>query len=112
MLTERTLAAGANREGVSAANGEALPTAGELAGGVVTLADLLTELRRIRQALESQAAELLDADRAAAMCGVSVATWYRLVSSGKVPRPVALSLNGRSLKRWRKAELLDFIARL
>jgi predicted DNA-binding transcriptional regulator AlpA len=46
---------------------------------------------------------LVDASAAAALCGVSNATWYRLMSAGKVPAPVRLG--GRVLWRVRELEL-------
>ena len=50
---------------------------------------------------------LLPADRAAALCGVSPATWYRMASAGRCPAPVRLS---RGCVRWRAEELRDWIA--
>ena len=44
---------------------------------------------------------LLSAADAAALCSMSVRTWQRLKSEGRVPRPVRL---GRS-NRWRRDEL-------
>ena len=40
---------------------------------------------------------LVDADRAAPMCGISPASWYRLKAAGKTPAPV--KLGGRVLYR-------------
>jgi excisionase family DNA binding protein len=61
-------------------------------------------------AIERKRAEaesiLIDAKEAAALCGVSVSTWYNLLASGKVPKPVRL---GRSVK-WRREELLAWVA--
>ncbi len=48
---------------------------------------------------------LVDAKEAAALCGVSVSTWYTLVASGKTPDSVRL---GRSVK-WRLDELEEWI---
>jgi excisionase family DNA binding protein len=48
---------------------------------------------------------LIDAKEAAALCGVSISTWYSLVASGKTPNSVRL---GRSVK-WRLDELLAWI---
>jgi prophage regulatory protein len=45
---------------------------------------------------------LIDARRAAALLGVSTATWYRMASAGRVPAPVRLSAG---CVRWRAAEL-------
>jgi predicted DNA-binding transcriptional regulator AlpA len=50
---------------------------------------------------------LLSADQAAALCGVSPATWYRMGSAGRCPSPVRLS---RGCVRWRAEELRDWIA--
>lgn len=49
---------------------------------------------------------LIDARVAAALCGMSRAAWYKRLSSGQVPRPVKIG----SLARWRKDELLAWIA--
>jgi predicted DNA-binding transcriptional regulator AlpA len=46
---------------------------------------------------------LVDAGAAAKLCGVSKATWYRLMSAGKVPAPIRLG--GRVLWRVRELEL-------
>jgi prophage regulatory protein len=40
---------------------------------------------------------LLETDRAAALCGVSPASWYRLKAAGKTPAP--LRLGGKVLYR-------------
>ncbi len=48
---------------------------------------------------------LIDAKEAAAMCGVSVSTWYNLRACGKAPNGVRL---GRSVK-WRRDELRRWI---
>jgi predicted DNA-binding transcriptional regulator AlpA len=50
---------------------------------------------------------LLAADQAAALCGVSPATWYRMSSAGRCPAPVRLS---RGCVRWRAEELRDWVA--
>lgn len=50
-------------------------------------------------------AKLISCILAAAECGVSRSAWYKLVASGKAPRPVKL---GRST-RWRRAELEAWI---
>jgi predicted DNA-binding transcriptional regulator AlpA len=50
---------------------------------------------------------LLAAAEAARLCGVSPASWYRLVSAGRCPAPVRLS---RGCVRWRAEELRDWIA--
>jgi predicted DNA-binding transcriptional regulator AlpA len=49
---------------------------------------------------------LLSADQAAALCGVSPATWYRMASAGRCPAPLRLS---RGCVRWRTQELRDWI---
>ena len=49
---------------------------------------------------------LIDAKEAAALCGMSRTTWYKLVASGKAPSPVKLGM----LARWRRNELDDWIA--
>lgn len=66
-------------------------------------ADLLALLLK---ALASNAAELLRADDAATLCGVSRATWDRLRAAGAVPRPVQL---GGSIL-WSRTTLLEWIA--
>lgn len=54
-----------------------------------------------------EASILVGAETAAAMCEVSVRTWRRLVSAGKVPRPVCI---GGRIKRWNREELEGWIA--
>lgn len=49
---------------------------------------------------------LVDATEAAILCGMSRAAWYKHLSSGKVPRPVKIE----SLSRWRRQELMEWIA--
>ncbi|HEV3256445.1 MAG TPA: helix-turn-helix domain-containing protein [Gemmataceae bacterium] len=49
---------------------------------------------------------LLTAREAAALCGVSLASWRRHAGAGKVPAPG--QLGGHVL--WRYAELVEFIA--
>ena len=46
---------------------------------------------------------LVDTDRAAALCGVSPASWYRLKAAGKTPAPVRLG--GKVLYRISDLEL-------
>ena len=53
---------------------------------------------------------LLDAREASMLCGVSLRSWHRLVSSGDVPQPVRIG-HGR-LVRWRRADLEDWVAGL
>jgi excisionase family DNA binding protein len=50
---------------------------------------------------------LLTADQAAALCGVSPATWYRMASAGRSPASLRLS---RGCVRWRRDELTGWIA--
>jgi predicted DNA-binding transcriptional regulator AlpA len=50
---------------------------------------------------------LLTARQAAAMCGVSLATWHRMVSAGRCPAPLRLS---RGCVRWRAGELAEWVA--
>jgi predicted DNA-binding transcriptional regulator AlpA len=69
-----------------------------------TLDAVLGELRRIRCAVQAQAAELLDARAAATMLGLSRSTFFRLVAAGKLPKPIRL---GEQLRRWRRRTLLD-----
>jgi predicted DNA-binding transcriptional regulator AlpA len=49
---------------------------------------------------------LVGADRAASMCGISPASWYRLKAAGKTPAPV--KLGGRVL--YRSADLQLWVA--
>jgi predicted DNA-binding transcriptional regulator AlpA len=56
---------------------------------------------QLRQDLAKEAL-LLAAAHAAALCGISIATWWRWSSSGKVPAPVRVS---RGVVRWRRSEL-------
>ena len=51
--------------------------------------------------------DLLTVDEVAALLGISVRSVWRLVSSGKMPRPVKLS---RSC-RWKKAEIIEWVDR-
>ena len=48
---------------------------------------------------------LLTADEVAAMLGVSERTLWRLLSAGKVPKPVRFGRN----TRWREAEVKEWI---
>lgn len=72
----------------------------------VSLADVLAELRRLRRAVAGTQAELIDAGAAAALFGVSRATFFRLVSAGKVTKPLTV---GAGCKRWRRSELSKLI---
>lgn len=49
---------------------------------------------------------LLDARQCAALCNISRATWYSLLSSGRCPLPVRLGR--RTL--WRRDELTAWVA--
>jgi excisionase family DNA binding protein len=49
---------------------------------------------------------LLSADQAAALCGVSLATWYRMVSAGRTPAPVRLS---RGCVRYSREAIVEWI---
>lgn len=80
---------------------------GDGAPGLATLDDVVAELRAVRIALVDRRAELLDADTAAAMVGVSRATWDRMRSAALVPAPV--KLNNGTITRWRRAELVQWI---
>ena len=51
------------------------------------------------------AVEVVNADTAAAMVGVSPRSWWRFVSAGKAPRPVRLG----SCVRWRLSDLRNWI---
>lgn len=48
---------------------------------------------------------LLDASAAAHMCDISRSQWYKLVSSGKTPKPVRLGGN----VRWSRDELIAWV---
>jgi len=50
---------------------------------------------------------LLDARQAAALIGVSPATWHRMVSAGKTPSPIKLSAG---CVRWRVSDLESWIS--
>lgn len=52
-------------------------------------------------------AELLTAEEAAGLCGVSLRTWRRLHAERAIPGPI--SLGGR-LKRWRRSEMMAWIS--
>lgn len=49
---------------------------------------------------------LLNAPKAAALCGLGVRTWHRHNAAGRVPLPVRIG--GRRL--WRREELADWVA--
>jgi predicted DNA-binding transcriptional regulator AlpA len=49
---------------------------------------------------------LLAASEAARLCGISQASWYRMVSAGRCPAPVRLS---RGCVRWSRETLVEWI---
>jgi prophage regulatory protein len=49
---------------------------------------------------------LVTAREAAQLCGVSPATWHRMVAAGRTPAPVRIS---RRCVRWRSSELADWV---
>lgn len=49
---------------------------------------------------------LVSAKEAAALCGMSLRTWWRKDSAGHVP--AAVRIGGGSMKRWRLEELRDW----
>jgi excisionase family DNA binding protein len=55
---------------------------------------------------DAPAAQLLDVRAVAALLDCSARHIYRLADAGRMPAPVRLG----SLVRWRRAELLDWIA--
>lgn len=75
------------------------------------LGAVLSELRAIRTALEappSEPALLLGATAAAALCGLSRSSFFRGVSAGELPAPVA----SPSGPRWRRADIIKWCERL
>jgi predicted DNA-binding transcriptional regulator AlpA len=66
-------------------------------------------LTHLRSRPEASAIEplLLTAVQAAALCGVSEATWYRMASARRCPAPVRLTARG--CVRWRVEELRAWI---
>jgi predicted DNA-binding transcriptional regulator AlpA len=64
------------------------------------------ETDRLAQPAPAAEPLLVDADRAASMCGISPASWYRLKAAGKTPGPV--KLGGRVL--YRVADLRVWVA--
>lgn len=54
----------------------------------------------------STGALLLSARDAAATCGVSKATWWRLDSAGKIPQPIKIG----GSTRWRTDDLRRWVA--
>ncbi len=59
---------------------------------------------------EHPAPELLDANAAAALAGVSRRTWLTLESKNQIPKPVELPV--KRLTRWRRADVLRWIEEL
>jgi predicted DNA-binding transcriptional regulator AlpA len=57
-----------------------------------------------------QPAELLDADAAAGVAGISRRLWLQLVSKDEAPAPVVLPV--RRLTRWRRGDVLRWIEEL
>lgn len=61
-------------------------------------------LRRPRRIIHNQHRELLNVSEAASFCGVSRATWYRMLSGLRVPLPVKIGRrvlwNARELRCW------------
>jgi excisionase family DNA binding protein len=55
---------------------------------------------------DTPAAQLLDMRAVAALLGCSARHVYRLADSGRMPKPIRLG----ALVRWRRAELLDWLA--
>ena len=55
------------------------------------------------------APDLLTARQVAERLSMSVRTLYRMVKSGRVPRPVRL---GRKLIRWRRRDVERYVRRL
>jgi predicted DNA-binding transcriptional regulator AlpA len=49
---------------------------------------------------------LLTARQAAALCGVSLATWHRMASAGRCPAPLRLSAG---CVRWRRDDLEGWV---
>ena len=49
---------------------------------------------------------LVDVAEVAKICGLSRSAFYKLVSSGRAPKPIKL---GRA-SRWRRQEIIDWIA--
>ncbi len=90
--------------------GQPVPGEDPPAGEDVGLAAVVRELRRVRELLEAQTTELLDARQAARFLGVSEATLYRLRAAGEVPASVRLG--GGALIRWRRNDLQNYIEKL
>jgi excisionase family DNA binding protein len=78
------------------------------APGAPTLAEVVGELRAIRQALNTQGAGALDREAAAAYIAVSTATLERLTAAGKL-KSIRVS-EGRVA--WRRTALDAYLAAL
>lgn len=63
------------------------------------------DLKGRSQVKPNFAVEMVNADTAAAMVGVSPRSWWRFVSAGKAPRPVRLG----ACVRWRLSDLRTWI---
>jgi predicted DNA-binding transcriptional regulator AlpA len=117
-----------NGQAGAAAGDDAADRSGQASADVgtqdkaATLDDVTRLLHGIKTAITAGQAELLDADAAAALIGVSRATWDRMRSAGLVPAPVKLKSgatvklkNGSttvacgSIIRWRRADLAKWI---
>ena len=76
----------------------------------MNIKDVVREVRNVRKAIEADHAKLLDRKAAAALLGISTATFDRLRSSGAIPVPVELP--GSGLLRYRREDLEKYIAAL
>ena len=63
------------------------------------------DLKGRSQVKPNFAVEMVNAETAAAMVGVSPRSWWRFVSAGKAPRPVRLG----ACVRWRLSDLRKWI---
>jgi len=61
-------------------------------------------------AVECIVSELLTTGQAAQLCGVGERTLWRWSRSGVAPRPIKLGLGPRAAVRFRRAELMQWIA--
>ena len=73
-----------------------------------TLADVVRELREIRDAMQTGQGQLLTADEAAAFLGIGRTKFFELVQLVPLP-PVKLPGAG---KMWRRSDLAEFVANL
>ncbi|MCU0981217.1 MAG: helix-turn-helix domain-containing protein [Pirellulaceae bacterium] len=55
-------------------------------------------------------AELLTTRQAAALAGVGERTWWAWSRSGLAPRPITIGLGTRPAVRYRRAEIMQWIA--